>query len=171
MDDDGVPTSHNLVEFARSTWELLGRLADAAERFAAAHERIAVALEKGGVSAPGAAPAQQRAPASGESFPNFGSCAGAPIVGATVKDLRFYAHAAVRTLSNPDKSRYHDSERRRLALYNSEIVRQGKPDQIVEEPSKARRDDPPEPSGGDDGGAPPSEDIPFICIERGLNRP
>ena len=69
------------------------------------------------------------APASGGgagTFPPFGQSKGEPIHGASEKTLRFYAGAALRSLSDPSKERFHDKERASLAAYVNELERQGK---------------------------------------------
>jgi hypothetical protein len=116
------------------------RMADAAAAQALDTKRIADALEALVVIAGHAAKlleARPAAPAStggqrantgagGPVFPNFGRSKGAPIAGATTQDLEFYANAAVRSLSDPAKERFHTKERENLAAYNAELVRQGK---------------------------------------------
>lgn len=62
--------------------------------------------------------------ASGGVFPPFGQSKGEPIHGASERTLRFYAGAAVRTLSDPAKERFHDKERAILAAYVNELERQ-----------------------------------------------
>ncbi|MBZ4419243.1 hypothetical protein [Myxococcus sp. RHSTA-1-4] len=80
-----------------------------------------------------AAPAARRsAPAGGGGggggdgmvFPNYGRSKGAPIAGASMQDLEFYANGARRTLNDPSKSRWHDKERQLLAAIEAEIARQ-----------------------------------------------
>lgn len=79
----------------------------------------------------GAAPAEppsRRAPAApaGEvsTFPNYGRSRGAPIHGASVQDLEYYAAGARRTLADPGKARFHDKERALLAAIEAELERQ-----------------------------------------------
>ncbi|NMO20475.1 hypothetical protein HPC49_24430 [Pyxidicoccus fallax] len=82
---------------------------------------------------PEAAPAARRAaPAGGGGgggdgmvFPNYGRSKGAPIAGASMQDLEFYANGARRTLNDPSKSRWHDKERQLLAAIEAEMARQG----------------------------------------------
>lgn len=75
-------------------------------------------------------PTQNAAPkASGGgagTFPPFGQSKGEPIHGASERTLRFYAGAALRSLSDPSKERFHDKERASLAAYVNELERQGK---------------------------------------------
>jgi hypothetical protein len=79
-----------------------------------------------------AAPAARRAaPAAGGGgggdgmvFPNYGRSKGAPVVGASLQDLEFYANGARRSLNDPSKSRWHDKERQLLAAIEAEIARQ-----------------------------------------------
>ena len=84
-----------------------------------------------GGTADAAAPAARRsAPASGGGggdgmvFPNYGRSKGAPIVGASMGDLEFYANGARRSLNDASKSRWHDKERQLLAAIEAEIARQ-----------------------------------------------
>jgi hypothetical protein len=82
----------------------------------------------------------------GMVFPPYGRSKGAPIAGATMQDLEYYASGARRTLDDPAKSRWHDKERQLLAAIEQEIARQ-------------RGDRPPQ---GDDESPPPGDDdIPF----------
>ncbi|ATB44189.1 hypothetical protein CYFUS_009676 [Cystobacter fuscus] len=57
-------------------------------------------------------------------FPNYGRSKGAPIQGATMQDLEYYANGARRSLGDPSKSRWHDRERALLASIEAEITRQ-----------------------------------------------
>lgn len=61
----------------------------------------------------------------GMTFPNYGRSKGAPVAGATVEDLEFYANGARRSLNDPAKSRWHDKERELLAAIEAELGRQG----------------------------------------------
>lgn len=73
--------------------------------------------------------ATRSAPAAsggGMTFPNFGATKNAPVAGASERDLRYYAHAAVRTLSDSAQSKWHEKERARLDAYIAELERQGK---------------------------------------------
>jgi hypothetical protein len=86
-----------------------------------------------------AAPARRPTPAFGSGpppgggggggdgmvFPPYGRSKGAPIAGATMGDLEFYANGCRRTLNDPAKSRWHDKERVLLAAIEAEIARQG----------------------------------------------
>ncbi|MEZ4363988.1 MAG: hypothetical protein R3B48_27695 [Kofleriaceae bacterium] len=78
-----------------------------------------------------AAPAARRAPAPAPSrdggmvFPPYGRSKGAPISGATLQDLEYYASGCRRTLNDPGKSRWHEKERTLLAAIEAEIARQG----------------------------------------------
>jgi len=80
----------------------------------------------------GAAPdapaaARRQAPASGADgmvFPPYGKSKGAPIAGASMKDLEFYMSGCRRTLDDPAKSRWHEKERVLLAAIEAEIARQ-----------------------------------------------
>lgn len=95
---------------------------------------------------------------NGPVFPNFGATKGMPVMGAKERDLRYYAHAAVRTLKDPSKERWHGKERDQLAAYVSEMKRQGFDASEFEQDEGA--DDPP---GNPVGPAPDDSDgsIPF----------
>jgi hypothetical protein len=62
--------------------------------------------------------------AEGMVFPPYGRSKGAPIVGASTKDLEFYMSGCRRTLDDPAKSRWHDKERVLLAAIEAELARQ-----------------------------------------------
>ncbi|AEI63843.1 hypothetical protein [Corallococcus macrosporus] len=70
------------------------------------------------------APASSGGGGDGMVFPNYGRSKGAPIVGASMGDLEFYANGARRTLNDASKSRWHDKERQLLAAIEAEIARQ-----------------------------------------------
>ena len=63
-------------------------------------------------------------PDGGLVFPPYGRRKGAPVVGASMGDLEFYASGCRRTLGDPAKSRWHDKERQLLAAIEAEIGRQ-----------------------------------------------
>jgi hypothetical protein len=90
------------------------------------------------------APAKRSAAPGEPVFPPYGRSKGAPIRGATMQDLEYYANGSRRTLDDPGKSRWHEKERAMLAAIEAEIARQ---------------------KGGDSGdGEPPppgDEDAPF----------
>ncbi len=89
----------------------------------------------------------------GMVFPPYGRSKGAPIAGATMQDLEYYASGCRRTLDDPAKSRWHDKERQLLAAIEAEIARQRGGD------GPPAADGPP----SDYDGAPPhsDDDIPF----------
>ncbi|MHA7634864.1 hypothetical protein [Corallococcus sp. M7] len=60
----------------------------------------------------------------GTLLPNYGRSKGAPVYGASLQDLEFYANGARRSLADPSKSRWHDKERQLLAAIEAEIARQ-----------------------------------------------
>lgn len=60
----------------------------------------------------------------GMVLPNYGRSKGAPVVGASMQDLEFYANGARRSLNDPSKSRWHDKERQLLAAIEAEMARQ-----------------------------------------------
>ncbi len=80
----------------------------------------AVAVPRAAASAPRAAGG-----GGGMVFPPYGRSKGAPIAGATMQDLEYYASGCKRTLNDPAKSRWHDKERELLAAIEAEIARQG----------------------------------------------
>ncbi|OJH36387.1 hypothetical protein [Cystobacter ferrugineus] len=89
-------------------------------------------------------------------FPNYGRSKGAPIQGATMQDLEYYANGARRSLGDPSKSRWHDRERALLASIEAEIARQRGGD-------GGGGNEPP-PHGDDDysgGGGGDDDSIPF----------
>ena len=94
----------------------------------------------------------------GEVFPNYGRSKGAPIRGASMGDLEFYANGCKRSLADPSKSRWHDRERQLLAAIEAEIARQRGGD------AGGGGDEPP-PHGDDDygggGGGNDDDSIPF----------
>ena len=91
--------------------------------------------------------APRAAPSSGGegTFPNYGGAKGQPIVGASMKDLAYYANGAKRSLDDPSKERFHAKEAKLLAAIEAEIARQ----QGGEAPPH------------DDADAPPPTDAPF----------
>lgn len=60
----------------------------------------------------------------GMVFPPYGRSKGAPIYGASMQDLEYYANGCRRTLNDPSKSRWHEKERVLLAAIEAEIARQ-----------------------------------------------
>jgi len=73
----------------------------------------------------GAGAAPRRAASAGEPvFPPYGRSKGAPIRGATMQDLEYYAKGSRRTLDDPGKARWHDKEKVLLAAIEAEIARQ-----------------------------------------------
>lgn len=57
-------------------------------------------------------------------FPNYGRSKGAPVSGASMDDLQFYANGSRRSLSDPSKARFHDKERALLAAIEAEMAKQ-----------------------------------------------
>lgn len=81
------------------------------------------------VRASESAPRRRAASSSGGGgdgmvFPPYGRSKGAPISGASMQDLEYYANGCRRTLNDPGKSRWHDKERVLLAAIEAEIARQ-----------------------------------------------
>jgi hypothetical protein len=82
----------------------------------------------GVVDTASSAPRRAAAPPAqdgGAVFPPYGRSKGAPIAGATMQDLEFYANGCRRTLNDAGKARWHDKERALLATIEAEITRQG----------------------------------------------
>jgi hypothetical protein len=88
-------------------------------------------------------------------FPPYGRSKGAPIAGASVQDLEFYANGCRRTLNDPAKSRWHEKERALLAAIEAELARQEGGG------TRAFGEDDPAPRGFDDIPPPNDDDIPF----------
>ena len=78
----------------------------------------------GSVQDSAAEPSRRRASAGEPVFPPYGRSKGAPIAGATMQDLEYYANGCRRTLDDPGKSRWHEKERVLLAAIEAEIRRQ-----------------------------------------------
>src|ERR1700742_2241612 len=64
----------------------------------------------------------------GMVFPPYGRSKGAPIVGASTRDLGFYMNGCRPTLDDRAKSRWHDKERVLLAAIEAELARQAAAD-------------------------------------------
>lgn len=93
-----------------------------------------------------APPAASGGAPAGMVFPPYGRSKGAPIAGATMQDLEFYASGSRRSLADPSKSRWHEKERQLLAAIEAEIARQGggsPPRQDDDEPPPRRDEDVP----------------------------
>lgn len=95
----------------------IGGTPEAASAPAPAPRRAASSANVGGVGHGGG---------GGEvaSFPNYGRSKGAPIRGASMQDLEYYANGARRSLGDPGKARWHDKERALLAAIEAEMARQ-----------------------------------------------
>lgn len=95
-----------------------------AEKAARVREVLTAArqvVEQPKASPPRSAPVTSGLPTT---FPNFGRAKGAPIAGASEKDLEFYASAARRSLEDLSKAKWHDKERAMLAAIEVEQERQ-----------------------------------------------
>jgi hypothetical protein len=88
-------------------------------------------------------------------LPNYGRSKGAPIQGASMQDLEYYANGARRSLGDPSKSRWHDRERALLAAIEAEIARQRG------DPGGGGGHEPPPHGDEDYGGGNDDEGIPF----------
>jgi hypothetical protein len=64
------------------------------------------------------------AAAPGPVFPNYGNAKGQPVRGAAQKDLNFYLNGAKRTLADPAKARFHETEGKLIAAIEAELARQ-----------------------------------------------
>jgi hypothetical protein len=131
-------------------------------------------LTIGGAAAasPDASPRRPAPPAAGGGgmvFPPYGRSKGAPVAGASLQDLEYYASGCRRTLSDQSKSRWHDKERQLLSAIEAEIARQGGGSSDTEgrasAPRGGHRSGPPaydEPPPFTDDDIPPSgDDLPF----------
>jgi hypothetical protein len=100
----------------------------------------------------GSTPVQDAAPrrkaasgggGDGMVFPPYGRSKSAPIVGASMQDLEYYANGSRRSLADPSKARWHDKEKVLLAAIEAEIARQRGSD------SGSGGDEPPPPDDAD----------------------
>jgi hypothetical protein len=86
-------------------------------------------LTIGGAPAGSDASSRRSAPppasSGGAVFPPYGRSKGAPVAGASMQDLEYYASGCRRSLADQSKSRWHDKERQLLAAIEAEIARQG----------------------------------------------
>ncbi len=57
-------------------------------------------------------------------FPNYGRLKGAPIHGAPLQDLEYYANGARKSLADASKAKWHDKERALLAQIEAEMASQ-----------------------------------------------
>jgi hypothetical protein len=96
-------------------------------------------------------------PDGGMVFPPYGRSKGAPIAGASVQDLEFYANGCRRTLNDPAKSRWHEKERVLLAAIEAELARQEGGGAVEFGGFEAD----PTPRAFDDVPPPSDDDIPF----------
>lgn len=96
---------------------------DSMEQIFSALVRIEEKLDKI-TAARTASPSSPAPPPAKNVFPPYGRSKGAPIRGASIEDLEYYAAGARRSLSDPDKSRWHDKDRALLDAINAEIARQ-----------------------------------------------
>lgn len=72
----------------------------------------------------GSAPRPSRGPTP-TVFPNYGRSKGQPIAGATPEDLNYYANGARRSIADPTKARWHESEAALLAAIEAELAKGG----------------------------------------------
>jgi hypothetical protein len=130
-------------------------------------------LTIGGPAAAGSDASSRRSapppPSSGGAvFPPYGRSKGAPVAGASMQDLEYYASGCRRSLADQSKSRWHDKERQLLAAIEAEIARQGGSSSGGEGRASGPRggrssapmfDEP--PPFGDDDIPSSSDDLPF----------
>lgn len=83
-----------------------------------------------------------RVSAGPSNFPNYGKAKGAPIHGASMRDLEFYANGCRKSLNDPAKANWHAKEQALLEVIQDEMARQSGP----------QDDGPPPPTDAD---APP----------------
>ena len=94
---------------------------------------------------PAAAP-RSASSSGGVTFPNYGRAKGAPVAGASMQDLEFYANGARRSLADPAKQRFHASEQKLLDAIEAEIARQN-PDPDPNNGYETAGDPPPHSDG------------------------
>ena len=97
-------------------------------------------------------------PTGGACFPNYGRSKNAPVAGATMGDLEYYAQGCRRTLADEAKARWHGKERALLAAIEQEIARQSG----GVEPAPSRNE---QPAFGGPGFGDVGDDIPFATCE------
>jgi hypothetical protein len=105
------------------------------------------------VASPSPAPSSSPSSGGGMVFPPYGRSKGAPIAGASIQDLEFYASGCRRTLGDASKARWHDKERQLLAAIEAELGGGGGGGGRMNDAPPAFRDDD-RPVRGD-------EDLPF----------
>lgn len=142
------------------TSEQITMLVGALDELRGSVDRLTAAMQAAPAArpAPAAAPAQApRAPSSSggpTNFPNYGRSKGAPIAGATVQDLEYYANGARRSIADQSKARWHDKEKELLAAIEAELAR---PSAGAAEPGPADFGNAPD----NDAPPPGDDDIPF----------
>ena len=106
---------------------------DAVEREEAA---LRTATTRPATTAKPAATPRSSSASAGVTFPNYGRARGAPVAGASMQDLEFYANGARRSLADPAKQRFHASEQKLLDAIEAEIARQSDPSNFRSEPGE-----------------------------------
>lgn len=104
-----------------------GALAQSAQRYSAQPEAVAAqSLAEAAVAWAVAKGYREPRPAaaSGEAcLPNFGRNKGQPISGVETKDLEWYAGAMRKSIDDPEKARWRDSNQAMLDAIEAEIER------------------------------------------------
>lgn len=124
-------------------------------------ERIAMALEKqpAAVAASAGRPA---APAgTGAFFPNYGRSKGAPIAGASMAELDYYAGNARKSIADPAKEKWRDKETALLTAIDAERKRQDPGCHVAPMPGSTEADFGPPPPSANTSAEAENEDIPF----------
>jgi hypothetical protein len=78
-----------------------------------------------GVRATMSTPPPRLSVSAGAVFPNYGKAKGQPIHGASQTDLEYYLNGAKRTLADPGKARFHETEAKLVAAIEAELARGG----------------------------------------------
>jgi hypothetical protein len=124
MSDQGLPVTVAVTRPDGSVEQVrVGTAFRSGEGFTLQMGELAIS----GTPAPYQAPARRAASGGGGDgmvFPPYGRSKGAPIAGATMQDLEYYANGCRRTLGDPGKSRWHDKEKVLLAAIEAEIAKQ-----------------------------------------------
>lgn len=166
---EGPAPEKRLVELARSSWDVLTRMAVALERQAVASEKILALLERR--PAAGTSPA----PAGAAGTPNssgrqpdpslkirFGKNKGQLVTDLETKHVRSAAHFIAETWFQSDQ--YRDANLKQLEEINLHLAARGSP-RIDPEPEGSRAPSGPRssstPEEPDQSGAPGQDDIPF----------
>jgi hypothetical protein len=93
--------------------------------------KLAASVAVVNAAAAKASPPRQAAPprvsAGPTNLPNYGKAKGAPIYGANLKDLEFYAQGCRKSLADSSKEKWHAKEQALLEAIQDEMARQQGP--------------------------------------------